>query len=265
MEPIYSVVRSHLHLEADAGYQLLRRVPSTRATAFFDYLDTISLQERDEYMDANARVFALGFAPTPANIQRMRELLDSDPPLVKFRAAMSRGPIAMGLRYQGIRMAQAILRDPQSIEMMHRTRSKLSYVPRDDAPLTIVHDADVTKLNPAKSPQLKKLIKPLMQDFLATKEDKMPGGILKYDGAMDGTPVKVRVDYPGRGMQLIYTVSIPDADHKVAVVGTTYEHYFGIVGGWDYITEENAETSAGLLPELIRRLVALRNAVKRAV
>jgi hypothetical protein len=36
-------------------------------------------------------------------------------------------------------------------------------------------------------------------------------------------------------------------------------------GGWDYITEENAEVSVGLLPELLRRVVALRNEVARLV
>jgi hypothetical protein len=36
-------------------------------------------------------------------------------------------------------------------------------------------------------------------------------------------------------------------------------------GGWDYITEENAEASIGLLPELLRRALALRNEVARLV
>jgi hypothetical protein len=36
-------------------------------------------------------------------------------------------------------------------------------------------------------------------------------------------------------------------------------------GGWDYITEENAEPSVGLLPEPFRRLVTLRNEAKTLV
>ena len=64
---------------------------------------------------------------------------------------------------------------------------------------------------------------------------------------------------------MIYAVSIPDPEGKVVVIGTSYEHFFGIGGGWDYITEENAEASIGLLPELLRRLVTLRNEVKRLV
>jgi len=108
-------------------------------------------------------------------------------------------------------------------------------------------------------------VKPLLQGVLGAKEEKMPGGTMKYDGALAGTPVKVRVDYAARDVQMIYAVSIPDPERKVVVIGTGYEHFFGIGGGWDYITEENAEASIGLLPELLRRLVTLCNEVKRLV
>src|SRR5262247_1603413 len=99
--------------------------------------------------------------------------------------------------------------------------------------------------------------------WLGAKEEKMPGGTMKYDGALDGASVKVRVDYAARNAQMIYSVSIPE--RKVTLIGSGYEHFFGIDGGWDYITEENAERSVGLLPELLRRVVALRNAVARLV
>jgi len=167
MEQIVSMIREQMQAEADAGYPLLRRIPSTQAIACFDYLENLL------------------------------------------------GPLAMGLRYQSIRMAKAVLNDAQSVAMMRQTRSTLGYVPRDDAPVPLVNDPDVTKLHPAKAPQLKKLVKPLLQGVLGTKEDKMPGGTIKYDGALDGTLVKVRVDYAARDVQMIYTVSIPDPERKV--------------------------------------------------
>jgi hypothetical protein len=265
MEQIVSLIRDHMHAEADAGYPLLRRIPSTYATACFDYLESISPAEREELLEAHARVAALGFVLTPPAQQEILQLVNSTSALVKYREAMLRGPLALGLRYQSIRMAKAVLNDVQSVAMMQQTRSTLGYVPRDDAPVPLVNDADVTMLHPAKAPQLKKLVKPLLQGLLGANEEKMPGGTMKYDGALDGTPVKVRVDYAARDVQMIYAVSIPDPERRVVVIGTGYEHFFGMGGGWDYITEGNAEASIGLLPELLRRLVTLRNEVKRLV
>ena len=51
----------------------------------------------------------------------------------------------------------------------------------------------------------------------------------------------------------------------MVLIGSGYEHFFGMGGGWDYITEENAEASVGLLPELLRRVVALRKEIARLV
>jgi len=82
---------------------------------------------------------------------------------------------------------------------------------------------------------------------------------------LDGTSVKVRVDYAARDVQMIYSVSIPDPERKVVLIGSNYEHFFGMGGGWDYVTEENAAAAVGLLPELLRRVVALRNEVARRV
>ena len=265
MEPIVSLIRNHMHAEAEAGYPLLRRIPSTHATACFDYLESISAAEREELLAARAHVAALGFLLTPSAQQEILRLVNSNPALVEYREAISRGPLAMGLRYQSIRMAKAVLNDAQSVAMMQRTRSTLGYVPRDDAPMPLVNDADVSKLHPAKAPQLKKLVKPLLLVLLGAKEEKMLGGAVKYDGTLDRTPVKVRVDYAARDVQLIYAVSIPDPERKVVVVGTGYEHLFGMGGGWNYLTDENAEASIGLLPELLRRLVTLQSEVKRLV
>ena len=265
MEQIVSLVRDRMSAEAATGYPLLRRIPSTRTTVCFDYLDNISPAEQDDLLAARARVAALGFAPTPSARNEILHLVNSHPALVKYREAMLHGPLATGLRYQSIRMAKAMLGDAQSVAMMQQTRSALGYVPRDDAPVPLVNDTDVTKLHPAKAPQLKRLVKPLLQDLLGTREEKEPGGTMKYDGVLDGTPLTIRVDYAARDVQMVYAASIPDPDRKVAVVGTGYEHFFGIGGGWDYLTEENAEASIGLLPELLRRLVGLRNDVRTMV
>ena len=48
----------------------------------------------------------------------------------------------------------------------------------------------------------------------------MPGGAMKYDGALDGTPVKVSADCAARDLQMIYAVSIPDPERQVMGIGT---------------------------------------------
>ena len=76
-------------------------------------------------------------------------------------------------------------------------------------------------------------MKPLLQGLLGAKEEKMPGGTMKYDGVLDGTSVKVRVDYAARDVPMIYSVSIPDPERKVVLTGSSYEHFFGMGGGWN--------------------------------
>jgi hypothetical protein len=261
MEKIAGLCRQHLQSEAAAGYPLVRRLPSSRATAFLDYVEGISELERESLIDARARAAALGFVPSPAARQELLELIQSDRSLVQYNEAMLSGPIAMGLRYQSIRMAKAILNDAQSVEMMGRTRASLDYAPRDDAPVPLVNDPDVTKLHPAKAASLKKLVRPLLQNLLDASEEKSPGGTTTYSGSCAGTCIKVRIDYAARDVQMIYAVSIPDPQRKVVVVGFSYEALFGMTSRWDYITDENAEASIGLLPELIHRIVTLRNGV----
>ena len=85
--------------------------------------------------------------------------------MVKYRDVRLRGPLAMRLRYQSIRMAKAMLNDAESVAMMRQTRSRPGYVPRDDAPVPLVNDADVTRLRPAKAPLLKKLGKAPLAGF----------------------------------------------------------------------------------------------------
>jgi hypothetical protein len=84
MEHVFSVVRDYMHSESEAGFPSLRSIPSTRATAFFDYLENISPAEREELLDARARVTALGFVPTPAARDEMLQVMNSHPALVKW-------------------------------------------------------------------------------------------------------------------------------------------------------------------------------------
>ena len=101
MELFVSLVRDYMHAEADAGYPLLRQIPSTRATVCFDYLESISPAEREELLDARARITALGFVLTPCAQQEILQLVDSNPAMGKYRAAMMRGRYSWAFATRG--------------------------------------------------------------------------------------------------------------------------------------------------------------------
>ena len=100
------------------------------------------------------------------------------------------------------------------------------------------------------------------RDLFAPTKEKGLGGETIYAGALEGTMLKVRIDFVARGVQLVHGVSIPDEARTVMVAGRTYEQLWGETTGWDYLTEENAEASIQLLAENILELVRLRNQLK---
>src|SRR5262249_3596171 len=71
-----SMVNGRLEVAAAPLYNVLS---SSRGTACFDYLESISLVEREDYLDAHARICALGFVFSPATSQEIQQLWNSNP------------------------------------------------------------------------------------------------------------------------------------------------------------------------------------------
>jgi len=97
--------------------------------------------------------------------------------------------------------------------------------------------------------------------LFATGKQKRPGGETEYIGTLEGTDIKVTIDFNARGLQLRYGVKIPDETKTIFVWGLVYENLWAAAPGWDYLTEENAEPSIRLLCENITQIVSLRNRV----
>jgi hypothetical protein len=95
---------------------------------------------------------------------------------------------------------------------------------------------------------LKKLVKPLFAGFagLQRREDARWHDEIRR--ALDGTSVKVRVDYAGRDVQMISL----GFDSRSRTQGSAdrfgLRAFFGMGGGWDYITGRERRG--------VRRLVA---------
>ena len=256
-----ALIRDHLVREVAAGFPTLTRIPSSGAIKLLDYCATLPEPDREAFLDARARGGALQFFPPREAYDATLHLAQHDPALLRYRAALLNGPLAMGLRYQDLRMIKATLGDPMSMAMMAQTRSNLPFVPRDDFPPNLIPDQDPKNLKPAKAPQLRKLIDAAFKSLFASSREKRPGGELLYSGVCQGTPLTVGLIFTNRGPQLLYHMKIPDDSHTVFCFRFTYESLWGLVEGWDYLTEENAEAAIACLCELIVESVRLRNSM----
>jgi hypothetical protein len=260
VDDVRALLRTHMAEEANAGFPRLSRIPSSSVIKFLDYAATLAPADLDSLLDAKAHGGALGFFSPLLVRARLMEVVNNDPTLLRYRAAMQSAEYSMGMRYQGLRMMKAMLNDPMSVKMIAETRSKLSFVPRDDLPPALVPDPDIAHLKPAKAPLTKKLIDRALKDLFATGKEREHGETA-YTGSIDGVNLKVSVDFNAMGLQLRYGITIPDETKTIWFWHRTYEDLWGAGQGWDYLTEENAEASVQLLCDLIVQVVRLRKAV----
>jgi hypothetical protein len=261
LDAVTALVKAYLVEECQAGFPKLSLVPSTDTIKFLDYFSTLSAADGESLLDALARVGVMGFFPRLAVGDRLLELVKTDPAVVRYGTALQSAQFAMGLRYQGLRMAKAVLTDRVSVEMMARTRATLDFTPRDDAPAALTPDPNPANLKPAKAPLLRKLIDKAFKELFATGKRKLPGGDTGYTGILQATNITVWIGFAGMGLQLRYGVTIPDETKTVFVVQHRYENLWAAGPGWDYLTEENAEASIHLLCDLVVKMVELRNGV----
>jgi len=256
---VTALIKDHLVQEVEAGFPRLTRIPGSGVIKFLDYFSTLPEPDRKTLLNARAQGGALQFFPPRDAYDAALRLANHDPALQRYGAAMLTGPLAMGLRYQDLRMIKATLGDPMSMAMMAQTRANLAFVPRDDFPPNLVPDQDPKHLNPAKAPQLRKLIDGAFKSSFACSKEKRLGGELLYTGVCHGTPLTIGIIFSNRGPQLLYHIKIPDDSHTVFCFRFTYESLWGAGSGWDYLTEENAEAAIASLCNLIADCVRLRN------
>jgi hypothetical protein len=175
--------------EAEAGFPIVRRIPSTDAVKFLDYFATLNSAEAAALLDALARGHAMQFFPRSAVHREGLELSESNSALVRFRDATRTGQFAYGLRYQDVRHVRTALRDPVSMRYMADTRSKLDFVPRDDPPSELMPEPDRLKVQTANAPLLRKLIDKAFARLFVPRKTKQHGA-LNYAGSIGSTNVE---------------------------------------------------------------------------
>lgn len=259
-----AVLNTHLSAEAAAGFPRVRQTPSTAAVQFLDYFATLAAADRDALLDALAEVGALRFLPPPAAYDQIQSMAKTNRALLACRSAMQSPQFSLGLRYVEPRMRKALLTDPAGRATMAEARTNIHFTPRDDAPAELMPE-DGTEPTPAKAPLLRKLIDEAFRKTFAREKQRRPGGETEYHGNVNGTEIRVVVDFAAMGMQLRYGVTIADQTRPTFVTGLAYEDLWGIAPGWNYITDQNAEASAALLCARIVQIVSLRADMARVL
>lgn len=251
---ITALVRAELDQESAAGFPKLKRIPSTGIIRFLDYWESLPAGEHDPLIEALASLGTLHFFPAPLIAKTHDELRTTNPACLRMGAAMKSPQFAYGLRYEGLRMARAILNDPQSVEMMKKMRAGLDFEPRDDRPRELVGETDILQVRTAKAPLLRKLLKASLTPLLGAKGEKKPGGEIVYEGAIGRVPLKATISFSNLYAQMYYGVTIKMPERNILAFRVSYEAFWGTNEGWNYLTEENAPRSVELLCELVRTL-----------
>src|SRR5260370_34043474 len=187
LSSIAALLRADFAMEADAGFPTVKRIPSTETVKFLDYFAALEPNGRGPLLDAMARLGAIQFCPSPLVYREALDLNATNAVILQFRTALQSGHFAYGLRYVDLRMARAMLNDPESMAHMAQTRSTLDFEPRDDAPKELTPESDIRKIQPAKAPLLRKLMEKAFAQLFSRQKSKLPGGETRYPGSI-GAP-----------------------------------------------------------------------------
>jgi hypothetical protein len=239
-------LRGELAAEADAGFPHLRGIPQTGVIQFLDCFAALSPGIRSELLDALAVRAAIRLHPGTASGFPPAPIVDR-----YWSTVHSQGPFSGGYRYCDVKFLALVPRIKEFggyegwIEKTQRPWvSERALQPREDLL------PDLSYLVPARGPELRKLVKEaLLARGLTAEVTK--GAEHRY---VHPSGASVHVDFGSRVGQLCYSVN---AAGKPGGFGLSYELLWGLPGGWDYLTKENAARSVALLPELIDTVARL--------
>jgi hypothetical protein len=254
---IAGLIQADLAEEADAGFPTLSRIPNTLVVEALDYFATLGPSERNSLLDSRARLGALHFFPAPLIAKAHETLRTTDPALLRFQDTMKSQPFSYGLRYLDLRMAKAMLRDPESRAMMAQTRAALDFEPRDDLPEALVGSTPLLEIETIRAPELRKLLNAMLAKQVGAKPQKRIGGELVYEGRIGDVPLRVSIIFSNLYAQMTYGVTWSVRERGLLAQRLGYEAFWGASTGWNYLTAENAARSIELLGELLLRLARL--------
>ena len=108
------------------------------------------------------------------------------------------------------------------------------------------------ELIPVKIPALRRMAGAALARRFGANAQDFGSEIWRYEGQLEGTPLKVTIRYSGRMArpQMAYEVEV--AHRAWPLTGVRFESILGAgFGMWNYLTRENAERSVALLCDLV--------------
>jgi hypothetical protein len=240
------VIRTELETQAAANWPRLSAVPCTFTWRAVDYLRRLPEQKRAALFAvvADAAVSSLDSARDPAEHPgrtgdpEYRQLVD---------ATLGTGQ-AWDFRYLDARALRGIL---GGARLRHpRMASRLENLPPEVL-------ARAEQIVPLKAPEIRKLVKGMVQRRFRGKAQRDVGGDWHYTCSLGHAEFFLSIDYGGWD-QLRYEVSYHDPCTGFSATRLNYERLMGCGGtGWNFLTTDNASAAIELLGDLVEWLVTL--------
>jgi hypothetical protein len=243
-------LRREFAAEQSEGFLRLKRVPDTRVIGFLDHFASLSPEKQSE------------LAAVLADWSSYRLLQRPIPPATveEFsRATAFPGSVeGPGLRYSGMNLLAGFAKEAgqAGLGTWFQTRGITGLALQ--LPQTLVRD--VADLVPVKIPTLRRLVKVALAQLFAPSVRDIGSEMWRYEEMLAGSSLKVLIRYSGRmgRPQLDYSVEVRGEGRVLSGPSLCFESILGAgFGGWNYLTQENAERSVGLFCELIEYVARL--------
>ncbi len=234
-------IRKTIDREEAAGWERLRRVPSTYTWKILDYLQALDAARRPALFDAFVANALFFFDPGRDRRQHAYEAGHAE-----YRAMVDALPRMGDWRYtdvRSLRMLLAASREPLPPEFTKPPEDVL---------------ARAAAIRPATAADIRKVVKQAFGSRFGAKPENAGGGNWRYRGAHQGRPLVVTIDYGGAGAQLRYSVEYDDDRTKLGVTRLNFESLVGAgQGNWDALTADNLADSIELLCGFVEELATI--------
>ncbi len=235
-EVVKGLLRAEFQREQASDFELLRRIPSTQVRKFLDYFSTLDAAGKtalSEAMRQSAFLTVFPYAgkqPYGAGNAAYRRYVDSVGRM-------------WGWRYEGVRDAAR-----GDIAMLERQ-------PNPFLPLTDEIRSWLENLRPLKSTEIRRLVKLAFSQIIVPLDVGHQGGLWRYQGDIQGRPIRINMDYHQKYAQFDYGIEHPYQAQEPGKLrlDMAYEQLLGLSCRWDCVEQANLNESIGLLKDLVLR------------